>query len=139
GRVAVTGDVGRDRLQTQPVADGFCHIGLVFNDQHTQARMLPRRHISPAYRVPDTSRQHDGPLTGRMTHREPQGRMDRRIPTMLVAGLLLVATVAVSLNNSLPTFGSSRVPSSAASSTPAAASSIAARHREFPGLGAPAG
>ena len=59
---------------------------------------------------------------------------------MLVAGLLLVATVAVSLNNSLPTFGSSRVTSSEpASSTPAAASSIAARHGEFPGLGAPAG
>ena len=30
--VAVTGDVGGDRLQAQAIADGFCHIGLVLND-----------------------------------------------------------------------------------------------------------
>ena len=53
-RVAVTRDVGRNRLQTQPIADGLCHVGLVLNDQHTQVRMLPRRHISLAYGNPDT-------------------------------------------------------------------------------------
>ena len=35
--VAVAGDVGRDRFQPQAVADGFGHVGLVLDDQHTHA------------------------------------------------------------------------------------------------------
>jgi hypothetical protein len=37
GAVAVTRDVGCDRFQAQAIADGFCHIGLVLNDQHPHA------------------------------------------------------------------------------------------------------
>jgi hypothetical protein len=33
--VAVTGDVGGDRLQAEAVAHGFGHVGLVIDDQHT--------------------------------------------------------------------------------------------------------
>ena len=49
--VTVTGDVGRDRLQAQAIADGFGHVGLVLDDQHTHTRtMRTRRRISSAYR-----------------------------------------------------------------------------------------
>ena len=40
--VTVTGDVGRDRLQAQAIADGFCHVGLVLDDQHTHTRTMLR-------------------------------------------------------------------------------------------------
>jgi zinc D-Ala-D-Ala carboxypeptidase len=77
-----------------------------------------------------------------MTYREPGRRMTRRIPTILVVGLLLVvAAVAASLGNSRLTSGSSRVPSSAPASSPSMADSpIAVLRSEFPGaLGEPAG
>ena len=61
--LAVTSDVGRDRLQAQPIADRLSHVGLVLNDQHTQARILPPGHLSLAYRNPDTFRQRAGCLT----------------------------------------------------------------------------
>src|SRR5439155_23099675 len=38
--VAVTCDVCRDRLQAQAIADGFCHVGLILDEQHTHAPML---------------------------------------------------------------------------------------------------
>jgi D-alanyl-D-alanine carboxypeptidase len=104
--------------------------------------MLPRCHISLAYRIPDTCWQHHVPFTGRMTYREPGRRTTRRIPTILVVGLLVVlAAVAASLGNSLLTSGSSRLPSSAPASSPStAASPIAVLSTEFPGaLGTPAG
>ena len=45
------GDVGRDRFQAEAIANGFCHIGLVFDDQHTHIeRNATRRNISSAYR-----------------------------------------------------------------------------------------
>ena len=53
-RVAVTGDVGRDRLQAQPVADGLRHVGLILDDQHTHALDATSRYISSAYRKPHT-------------------------------------------------------------------------------------
>ena len=62
--VPVAGDVGRDRFEAQTVTDGLGHERLVLGDQHTQAPMLPRRPLSPAYRDPDTPRQRDGRLTG---------------------------------------------------------------------------
>ena len=52
--VAVTGDVGRDRFQAQPIADGLCHVGLVLDDQHTHALDATSRRISSAYRKPHT-------------------------------------------------------------------------------------
>jgi D-alanyl-D-alanine carboxypeptidase len=76
-----------------------------------------------------------------MSHREPARRTTHRIPTIFVAGLLVVvAAVAASLGTSLLTSGSSRVPSFApASSTSTAASPIAALGSEFPdALGEPA-
>jgi D-alanyl-D-alanine carboxypeptidase len=77
-----------------------------------------------------------------MTYREPGRRTTRRIPTILVAGLLVaVAAVSASLGNSLLTSGSLRVPSSApATSTSTAASAVAVLRSESPGaLGEPAG
>ena len=56
GGVAVTGDVGRDRLEAQPITDGLRHVGLVLDDQHTHASILPSRRILPAYRNPHTRR-----------------------------------------------------------------------------------
>src|SRR5262249_37460756 len=57
--VAVTGDVCRDRCQAQPVADGFCHIGLVLDDQHTHVLMLRagayRWHIENRIRAGNTT------------------------------------------------------------------------------------
>ena len=57
--VAVTGDVCRDRLQAQAIADGVCHIGLVLNDQHTHAPMLRagtyRRRIENRIRAGNTT------------------------------------------------------------------------------------
>ena len=57
--VAVTGDVGRDRLQAQAVADGFRHVGLVLDDQHAHAPMLRagayRRHIENRIRAGNTA------------------------------------------------------------------------------------
>jgi D-alanyl-D-alanine carboxypeptidase len=76
-----------------------------------------------------------------MTDREPGRRTTRRIPTILVLGLLvIVAAVAVSLGNYLLTSGPSRVPSFVpASSTSTAPSPIAVLPSELPGaLGAPA-
>ena len=53
--VAVAGDVGRDRFQAQAIANGFCQVGLVLNDQHPHAPMLRagayRRHIENRIRV----------------------------------------------------------------------------------------
>ena len=79
--------------------------------------MLPRWHISLAYRDLDTCWQHHGPLTGRMTYREPARRTTRRIPTILVAGLLVVvAAIAASIGYRLL---------SAASASPTAGSPLA--------------
>jgi zinc D-Ala-D-Ala carboxypeptidase len=76
-----------------------------------------------------------------MTSREPTRSTTRRIPAILVPGLLVVvAAVAASLGNSLLTSGSSKVPSFApASSISTAASPIAVLRSPFPGaLGRPA-
>ena len=54
GGVTVAGDVGRDRLEAQTVADGLCQQGLVLDDQHAHAPMLESRRISPVYRKPHT-------------------------------------------------------------------------------------
>ena len=67
GGVAVAGDVGRDRLQAQPVADGLGQVGLVLDDQHAHALDATSRRISSAYRKPHTRRQHRAALTGGMT------------------------------------------------------------------------
>jgi hypothetical protein len=57
--MAVTCDVGRDRFQTQAVADGLCHVGLVLDDQHAHASILGvgayRRRIQKRIRADDTS------------------------------------------------------------------------------------
>ena len=37
---AVPGDVCRDRLESEAVADGLRHVGLVLDDQHTHAPMI---------------------------------------------------------------------------------------------------
>ncbi len=68
--VAVTRDVGRDCFQAQAIADGFGQIRLVFNDQYTRIPMLTSWCISPAYRKPQTRRQHLAVLTGAVSYRE---------------------------------------------------------------------
>ena len=56
---AVTCDVGRDRFQAEAVADGFRHIGLVLDEQHTHGPMLRagacRRHIENHIRAGNTT------------------------------------------------------------------------------------
>ena len=56
--VAVASDVGRDRCQAQPIADGLCHVGLVLDDQHTHALNATSRSLSSAYRKLHTCWQH---------------------------------------------------------------------------------
>ncbi len=57
--ITVTGDVGRDRFQAQPIADGLCHVGLVLDDQHTHGPMLRagayRRYIENRIRTGNTT------------------------------------------------------------------------------------
>src|SRR4029453_5514873 len=48
------------------------------------------RRISSAYRKPHTCRQHPAALNGGMTYLEPARATTRRIPRILVAGLLVV-------------------------------------------------
>ena len=40
--VTVTGDVGGDRFQAEAIADGFRHVGLVLDDQHTHIQVMLR-------------------------------------------------------------------------------------------------
>src|SRR5262249_57596069 len=91
--VAVTGDVGRDRLQAQPIADGFRHIGLVLDDQHTHAPMLRARRISPAYRKPHTCWQHHAALTGSVTRNAPARTTARRTLRPIAVGLGVTAAI----------------------------------------------
>ena len=83
--VAVAGDVGGDRFQPQPVADGFGQVGLVLDDQHAHAREAREpgrivRHIEKRIR-PDNSR---AALTRAMSYSEqsraPALGPDRRSP-----------------------------------------------------------
>jgi hypothetical protein len=57
--VAVTRDVSRDRFQAQAIADGFRHVGLVLNEQHTHApdarAGVYRRHIENPIRAGNTT------------------------------------------------------------------------------------
>ena len=66
--VAVTGDVRRDRLQAQTIADGLRHVGLVLDDQHAHAPML-----EPA-RIVGVSKTAYAPATPRSLdwRRDPQ-------------------------------------------------------------------
>ena len=74
--VTVAGDVGRDRFQAQPVADGLCHVGLVLDDQHAHGLDATNRHISPAYRKPHTCWQHRDRLDWR--HEPTANQHERR-------------------------------------------------------------
>jgi D-alanyl-D-alanine carboxypeptidase len=79
-----------------------------------------------------------------MTYREPVRRTTHRIPTILVAGLVVVvAAIAAAAPHGYPSLSSvsSTAPSSPPEpSTPTAASPIAVLRSEFPGaLGEPAG
>ena len=123
--VAVTGDVGRDRFQAQAIADGFCHVGLVLDDQHTHALNAPSRSISAAYRKPDTARQHRAALNGGVPYSRPARPTSRRIRTRrLVAGLLVViAAIAGALAYRLP------ASSSSTDAPPIDASAVSARVR----------
>ena len=85
--VAVTGDVGGDRFQAEAVADGFGHVGLVLDDQHTHtAAMVRAGTISSAYRNPHTCWQHQAVLTWR---RDRQPTSTNRSPLHPVAGVLV--------------------------------------------------
>ena len=77
--VAVNGDVCRDRFQAQAIADGFCHVGLVLDEQHTHAPDATSWRISSAYRKPHTFRQHHAAQTGGVPYSEPARTTTRRI------------------------------------------------------------
>jgi hypothetical protein len=62
GRLRVAPSVeheGRNRFQSDAIADGFCHVRLVLDDQHLHAPMLPagtyRQHIENQIRAGNTS------------------------------------------------------------------------------------
>lgn len=59
GGVAVTRDVRRDRFEAQAVADGFCQIRFVLDDQHAHGSMLRvgtyRRRIENRIRAGNTA------------------------------------------------------------------------------------
>ena len=76
-RVAVTGDVGRDRFQAQPIADGLRHVRLVLDDQHTHARHVRRPHISPAYQKSPSGWQQRAVWARPQHDRRPAGLPDR--------------------------------------------------------------
>src|SRR5437016_1360890 len=64
--------------------------------------MLPSRRMWLAYRNPHTSRQHHPGLTGGMTYVESARTAPRRVPRILVAGLLVVfAAIAPDLGYQL--------------------------------------
>ena len=109
--VAVTGDVGRDRFQPQPVADGLRHVGLVLDDQHTHAQTLTTRRISPVYRKPHTGWQRDAAFTDGMNYTAP-ARAASRLAYVLVLGGLTIAIVVLigtlgqpSVSSSAPSLG----------------------------------
>ena len=52
--VAVARDVGGDRLEAQPVADGLGEVELVLDDQHAHAPSLGRGAYRAAYPIPRT-------------------------------------------------------------------------------------
>jgi zinc D-Ala-D-Ala carboxypeptidase len=60
--------------------------------------MLTSWHISPAYRKPHTCWQHHAALTEGMAYSEPARTTTRRIPRILVAGLLVVIAATAAAN-----------------------------------------
>jgi hypothetical protein len=102
--VAVACDVCRDCFQAEPIADGFCQIGLVLNEQHTHAPDATSWRISRAYRKPHTCWQHHAALTGGVTYGKRARPTTRRIRIrrIRVAGLLvLIAAIAAALGSQL--------------------------------------
>jgi D-alanyl-D-alanine carboxypeptidase (penicillin-binding protein 5/6) len=70
------------------------------------------RRISPAYRKPETCRQHDAALNGGMTYREPARTTARRIPASFIAGLIIVFAALAAVGYRLLPFSSPSVESS---------------------------
>ena len=74
--VAVTGDVCRDRLQAQAVADRVRHQGLVLNEQHAHASMLRagayRRRIENRIRAGNSDAAFNGGHARRRPARRPR-------------------------------------------------------------------
>ena len=108
--VAVTGDVGRDRFQAQPIADGLRHVGLVLDDQHTHALNATSRRISSAYRKPHTCWQHHAALTGSMSRTAAARTTTRRTLRPTAVGLVVVTAAIIgtlvhqSASSSAPSF-----------------------------------
>jgi zinc D-Ala-D-Ala carboxypeptidase len=84
--------------------------------------MLTSWRVSPAYRKPDTCWQYHAALNGGVTHSEPARTTTRRIPRILVAGLLVViAAIAPALGYQL------LASSSSTATSPIAAGALAHR------------
>jgi D-alanyl-D-alanine carboxypeptidase (penicillin-binding protein 5/6) len=94
--VAITGGVGRDRLQAQAVADGFRQKWFVLDGRHTHAINATSRRISSAYRKPHTRRQHHAALTGGMLQIPPSARKTPRRIYWILGVSLIVVTIAIS-------------------------------------------
>src|SRR5687767_5429811 len=79
----------------QPIADGFCHIGLVLDDQHTHPWMLRagafRPHIKNRIRAGNTT------LLSMMAvdHTAPARAEARRVPGLVLAGPALVIAAMI--------------------------------------------
>ena len=89
--VAVTGDVGGDRLQAQAVADGLGQIGLVLDDQHTHTSSMLRagtyrRHIENRIRAGNTALSRLAACPTASQHESMPSATPQRMPQRMGSG-----------------------------------------------------
>ena len=93
--VAVAGDVRRDRLEPEPVADRLGEEELVLDDQHAHAPQPRSPDISPVYRNARTPSQHARAWDGGMTVSAPSRSARTRTGRLVLAASVATAAVLV--------------------------------------------
>src|SRR5215211_6505643 len=81
------------------MANGFCHIGLVLDDQHPHGPDATSWRMSSAYRKADTCWQHHAAFNRGMTYSKRARTTPRRIRIRRhrVLGLLVIAAITAAL------------------------------------------
>ena len=92
---SVTCDVGGDRFQAEPIADGSRHKGLVLDNQHTHPSNATRSGISSEYGKPHTHWQHHADFTDGMHPNAPARAEARRAPRPALVGLAAVIAAII--------------------------------------------
>jgi zinc D-Ala-D-Ala carboxypeptidase len=93
--VTVIGNIGRDCFQAQPIANGFGHVGLVLDNQHTHDLDATSRGISSAYGKPNTGWQHNPPLTRSMSQSPSARTASRGTLRPTVVGLVVLTAAVI--------------------------------------------